>query len=72
MDNDYDKAGNYCLRSLDTFKINSIGNDEQFDNFPIDTLLKFTCAVISNILVIKRDSKLTFESYLEECFYETV
>ena len=26
----------------------------------------------NNRLVIERDSKLTFESYLEECFYETV
>ena len=72
MDNDDDKPGNYCLRSLDKFKINSIGNDEQFDKLPIDTLCKFSCAIISNRLVIERDSKLTFESYLEECFYETV
>ena len=35
MDNDDDKPGHYCLRSLDKFKINSIGNDEQFDKLPI-------------------------------------
>ena len=29
-------------------------------------LLKFSCTVISNRLVIERDSKLTFGSYLEE------
>ena len=72
MDNDDDKPGNYCPRSFKKFKINSIGNDEQFDKVPIDTLLKFSWVIISNRLVIKRDSKLTFESYLEECFYETV
>ena len=72
MDNDDDKSGNYCQRSLDEFKINSIGNDEQFDKLPIDTLLKFSWVIISSRLVIERDSKLTFESYLEECFYETV
>ena len=72
MDNDDDKPGSYCQRSLDKFKINSICNDEQFDKFSIDTLLKFSWVIISNRLVIERDSKLTFESYLEECFYETV
>ena len=72
MGNDDDKPGNYCPRSLKKIKINSIGNDEQFDKVPIDTLLKFSWVIISNRLVIKRDSKLTFESYLEECFYETV
>ena len=72
MTNDDDKPGNYCLTSLDKFKINNIGNDEQFDKLPIDTLLKFSWVIISNRLVIERDSKLTFESYLEECFYETV
>ena len=35
-------------------------------------MLKFSCAIISNRLVIERDSKLTFESYLEECFYESI
>ena len=35
MDNDDDKPGNICQRSLDKFKINSIGNDEQFDKLPI-------------------------------------
>ena len=72
MDNYDDQPGNYCLRSLDEFKINSIRNDEQFDKLLIDTLLKVSCAIISNRLVIKRDSKSMFESYLEECFYETV
>ena len=72
MGNDDDKAGNYCLTSLDKFKINSMNNDEQFDKLPIDTLLKFSWVIISNRLVIERDLKLTFESYLEECFYETV
>ena len=38
----------------------------------IDTLLKFSWVIISNRLVIKRNSKLTFKSCLEECFYETV
>ena len=72
MDNDDDKPGNYCLRSLDKFKVNSIGNDEQFDKLPIDILLKSSWVIISKRLVIERDSKLTYESYLEECFYETV
>ena len=72
MDNDDDKPDNYCQRSLDKFKINSIGSDEQFDKLPIDTLLKFSWVIISNRLVIERDSKLAFESYLEECFYETI
>ena len=72
MDKDDDKPGNYCQRSLDKFKINSIGNNEQFDKLPIDTLLKLSWVIISNRLVIERDSKLTFDSYLEEYFYEAV
>ena len=56
MNNDDDKLGNYCLRSLDKLKINSIGNDEQFDKLPIDTLLKFSWVIISNRLKIKNES----------------
>ena len=54
MDNDDDKPGNYCQRSLDKFKRNSIGNNEQFDKLPIDTLSKFSWVIMSNRLVIER------------------
>ena len=32
-------------------------NDEEFDKLPIDALLKFSWVLISNRLVIERDSK---------------
>ena len=52
-------------------KLNSIGNDEQFDKLPIGVIIYFTCVTVSNRLAIGKDNKLVFETYLQQCFYET-
>ena len=72
MDDEDHKLSDYYIDSLDKFKINSVGNDDRFNELPIDTLLKFSYTIISSRLVIKKDSKLILESYLEECFYERI
>ena len=72
IDDEDHKLSDYYIDSLDRFKISSVGNDDQFNELPIDTLLKFSYTIISSRLVIKKDSKLILESYLEECFYERI
>ena len=53
-------------------KVGSVKCDDDKDNIdlPLDKLIKFNAATISNRLPIEKDNRLFLESYLEECLYE--
>ena len=53
-------------------KVGSVKCDDDKDNIdlPLDRLIKFNAAKISNRLFIEKDNRLFLESYLDECLYE--
>ena len=53
-------------------KVGSAKCDDDKDNIdlPLDKLIKFNAAKISNRLLIEKDNRLFLESYLDECLYE--
>ena len=51
-------------------KLNSAKCDDDKLDLPLDKLIKFSAVTISNRLIIKKDDKLFFETYLEECLYD--
>ena len=53
-------------------RVGSVKCDDDKDNIdlPLDKLIKFNAAAISNRLLFEKDDKLFIESYLEECLYE--
>ena len=52
-------------------KVSSVKfEDEVQINLPVNKLIKFNAATISNRLIIEKDNKLFLETYLEECLYD--
>ena len=68
--------GSVCLFEKDCYKIKvgSVKCDDGKDNIdlPLDKLVTFSAATISNRLLIEKDNKLFLESYLEGCLYEDI
>ena len=55
-------------------KVGSVKCDDDNDNIdlPLDKLIKFNAATISNRLPIEKDNKSFLEYYSEECLYEDI
>ena len=53
-------------------KVSSVKCEDEEDkiNLPLNKLIKFNAVVISNRLIIEKDSELFLETYLEECLYD--
>ena len=84
--NDYEKMWNGILKQAKKInssvyfskkdyhkiKVGSVKSEDDKDNInlPLDKLIKFNAMTISNRLLIEKDNKLFFESYLEECLYD--
>ena len=53
-------------------KISSIKCEDEKDeiNVPLNKLIKFNLARISNRLIIEKDNELFLGAYLEECLYD--
>ena len=48
----------------------NVEDEEDKINLPLNKLIKFNAVVISNRLIIEKDSELFLETYLEECLYD--
>ena len=62
-----------CSLFVDKIKLDTIGEDKllRVDNLPVDEFIYFSNVIISCRLVVTKEDKLIFETYLQECFCET-
>ena len=82
---DYKKIWDEILKNInkinnftDVFKdyhknrVGSVKCEDEKDeiNLPLNKLIKFNLATISNRLIIEKDNELFLEAYLEECLYD--